>query len=576
MRPALLAAVPVLLTAAALATADSAPGAIPLTELTSERPAGPWTMTAFAPAEGARQPSHAFEGRLVLGGELPGARFRVLRDQFGDARTNGGAAQHLPAFDFRFVQSGHALIPERRGAIASDHPEWEFVLEPGRVWDQDGDGGLTRAAIPFALQERNANCLHNGVLTFLFGDGARITNVAYEIGRETCAYFKFDAWGERRARYIPQPVPDKARLIGEFRREVAGRLPTRPIASLAEDHPGADPGEFGSPLEINPEDLTVFGVFIDGVHYTGGCETRFGPYPYCDALDLPSYSLAKTLVGALATMRAALLDPRVLSATIGSLVPECAGHGWDDVTIAETLDLSTGHYNSAADQHDENAPDMLAFFLAEDQASRIRFACTHYPRKTSPGTRWVYHTTDSYLLGTALAAWHRRRTGRAADFFRDLLVEPIWHPLGLSPAADITRRTRDASHQPFTGYGLTLQRDDVVKLARFLVAGGHIGDRQVVDPAMLRAALQKDPAHPGLEASGPAFRYHYGVWAWNAAAYLGCSEPAWIPFMSGYGGIIVAMLPDGIIYYYFSDGGAYAWAHAAREADRIHPFCRRQ
>jgi Beta-lactamase len=549
--------------------------ALSFAELTGEPPHGPWAMAAFAPAAGAREPSHVFEGRLVLAGEAPGGGFRVLRDQYGDATANGGAAQHLPAFDFRFVQSGHALIPEQRGAIASDHPEWEFVLEPGRVWDQDGDQGLTRAAIPFALEERNANCMHNGVLTFLFGNSGRITNVAYEIGRETCAYFRFDAWGELHARYLPAAVPAKASLIEEYRRQVAGRVPTRPMSSLATDHPGADPREFGSPLEVNPADMTLYGVFLDGVHYTGGCETRFGTYPYCDELDLPSYSLAKTLVGGLATLRAALLDPRVLSATITSLVPECAGHGWDDVTIAETLDLATGHYNSDADQRDENAPDMLPFFLAEDHASRIRFACTHYPRRAPPGTRWVYHTTDSYLLGTALAAWHRRRAGPAADFFHDLLVEPIWHPLGLSPAVDVTRRTRDATHQPFTGYGLTLERDDVVKLARFLTGGGRIADRQVVDPAMLRAALQREPASPGLEASGPAFRYHNGLWAWNAAAYLKCRSPAWIPFMSGYGGIIVAMLPDGIIYYYFSDGGAYAWARAAREADRIRAFCRR-
>lgn len=545
-------------------------------ELTGRQAHGPWAMAAFAPPAGAREPSHVFEGRLVFAGEVPGGSFRVLRDQFGDAKANGGAAQHLPAFDFRFLQSGHVLIPERSGAIPSDHPEWEFVLEPGRVWDQDADQGLTRAAIPFTLEERNANCMHNGVLTFLFGDPGRITNVAYEIGRETCAYFKFDAWGELHAQYIPEAVPAKTTLLEEYRREVAGRVPTRPISSLATEYPGTDPGEFGSPLEINPEDMTLYGVFVDGVHYTGGCQTRFGTYPYCDELDLPSYSLAKTLVGGLATMRTALIDPHVLSAAIGSLVPECAGHGWDDVTIAETLDLATGHYNSDADQRDENAPDMLPFFLAEDQASRIRFACTHYPRQAPAGTRWVYHTTDSYLLGTALAAWHRRRAGPTADFFRDLLVEPLWHPLGLSPAADITRRTRDATHQPFTGYGLTLERDDVVKLARFMMGGGRIGGNQVIEPAMLRAALQRDPGQRGLPASGPAFRYHYGVWAWNAAAYLKCVEPAWIPFMSGYGGIIVAMFPNNMLYYYFSDGGAYAWARAAREANRIRPFCRRR
>ncbi|HUO18330.1 MAG TPA: serine hydrolase [Steroidobacteraceae bacterium] len=538
-------------------------------------PAGPWAMTAFAPPAGARAPSHVFEGRLVLAAQLPGGAFRVLKDLWHDADANQGAARQLPPFDFAFVQSGPALIPLERGAVRSAHTEWEFVLEPGRVWDQDGDRGLTRAALPFALEERNANCMHNGVLTFLFGDAGRVSNVAWEIGQETCFYFKFDAWGASRARYLAGAVRAKADLIARYRRELAGRVPSRPIAQLASDHPGADPGEFGSPLEIPAADMTLYGAAVDGVHYTSGCATRFGPYPYCDELDLPSYSLAKTLVAGLATMRAAQLDPTVLTATIASLVPECAGHGWDDVTVAATLDMATGHYESTAREHDENGDDMEPFFAAEDHASRIRFACSHYPRKAPAGTIWVYHTADSYLLGTALAAWDRRRAGPAADFFHDLLIEPIWHPLGLSPAVDVTRRVRDASAQPFTGYGLTLKRDDVVKLAQFMMQGGRIGNEQVIDAAMLRAALQQDPAHPGLTAASPEVRYHDGVWAWNAAAYLGCTQPAWIPFMSGYGGIQVVMFPNGIVYYYFSDGGVWAFARAAREADRIRPFCRR-
>ena len=122
--------------------------------------------------------------------------------------------------------------------------------------------------------------------------------------------------------------------------------------------------------------------------------------------------------------------------------------------------------------------------------------------------------------------------------------------------------------QPFTGWGLTLHADDVAKLARFITSAPPVLDRKMLD-----AALQRDPSSPGLRASSDAFRYHNGFWAWNAAATLGCKEPAWIPFMSGYGGIIVALMPNGIVYYYFSDGGTFSWAKAAAEANRIKSFC---
>ena len=34
----------------------------------------------------------------------------------------------------------------------------------------------------------------------------------------------------------------------------------------------------------------------------------------------------------------------------------------------------------------------------------------------------------------------------------------------------------------------------------------------------------------------------------------------WIPFMSGYGGITVAMAPNGATYYYFSDNEEFSWS----------------
>jgi hypothetical protein len=152
----------------------------------------------------------------------------------------------------------------------------------------------------------------------------------------------------------------------------------------------------------------------------------------------------------------------------------------------------------------------------------------------------------------------------------------LWRPLNLSPAIDTMRHTYDAVAEPFAGYGLTLHRDDVAKLASFFnVDAGRIAGKQMLDPAMLAAAMQKTPTDTGLVASSRDFRYHYGFWAWNAQSYLRCRKPAWIPFMSGYGGIVVALMPNGLTYYYFSDGGTWAWARAAAEADKIKPFCER-
>jgi hypothetical protein len=43
--------------------------------------------------------------------------------------------------------------------------------------------------------------------------------------------------------------------------------------------------------------------------------------------------------------------------------------------------------------------------------------------------------------------------------------------------------------------------------------------------------------------------------------------------MSGYGGITVALMPNGTVYYVFSDGGHFAWASAAAETNKINNYC---
>ena len=109
--------------------------------------------------------------------------------------------------------SNDVLIPVQRGPIPGKHAWWEFVLEPGKVWDEPGDKGYTRAAIPFALVQKNANCTHNGVLMFLFNDDAVVANAAVQISSETCQYLQFDLWGSLKARYAPQTVTDKTDII---------------------------------------------------------------------------------------------------------------------------------------------------------------------------------------------------------------------------------------------------------------------------------------------------------------------------------------------------------------------------
>lgn len=514
--------------------------------LTGEGFDSPVDLSAFAPTADATKPSASFAGRLHLAGG-PMAGFRLIAEEKGFER--GDSIRSLPALDIDLVQHGDALIPAQRGLIASTHPDWNWIVEPGRTWSEPGDGGLIRAALPFALQERNANCTHNGMLTFLFGADGTVSKAAFEIAGETCRYRKFDAWGFVAARFAPGVVADAEAIVRRHEAAVAARLPVRPI----EERPDA----LAFATAAGPEP-TAYGAVVDGVHYRSACATRHGDYPACEVIDLPSYSTAKSLFGGVALMRLEKLYPGSAAADIAAYVPACA-RGWPGVTLEQALDMTTGHYRSDAYMADEDDPSIASFFEPEGHAAKIAFACTHYPRRTAAGAKWVYHTSDTYLLGTAMAAILREQKGPDADLYDDL-VRPLWAELKLSPTLSTTRRSEDAVAQPFVGWGLTYQPDDIARLSRWLMQGA---DGQL-DQRLLDAAMQRAPKGGGLLAGFPGFRYRAGFWTRDMGAKLGCSGSLWVPAMSGFGGISVAMLPGrDALFYSFGDSDHWDWGPAA-------------
>lgn len=538
----------------------------------------PVDVSAYAPTAAATAPSNRFEGRLRLSGQ-PSTRTLLRRDGFvGDADV--AAARTLPRdFDFAFVQDGQWLIPVERGPQPSSHPWWEFALEPGRVWDEPGDGGFSRASIPFALVQRNANCTHNGVMTFLFRDDGAISRAAIQVGSETCHYLQLDMWGLLDAQYLHAPVIEAETVIDAHRREVATRLPVRPVSMLADDRPGLVPAN----LAIgDPRARSVHGFVVDGIHYLAGCDTRHGAYPWCEALLVPSYSVAKSAVAALAAMRLERLYPGILDEPVSRHVPVsgCLGDKWRGRTLRHLLDMATGQYDSPAYMADEDDARIAAFFTPDGHAQRLAFACEAYPAREAPGERWIYHTSDTYLLGAALQHALRAIPGRGRDdVFDDVLWADVLGPLGLSQAARRTRRSYDGARQPFFGWGLTLLPDDIARLGAFLARGdGRIGGREVLDPRLLAEALQRDPASPGLPvASLRDYRYQHGFWARNLQDALDCESPQWTPFLSGFGGVTVVPFANGATWYNVADDGllpSIDFARPAAEAAKLGRLCR--
>jgi hypothetical protein len=538
--------------------------------------AQPLSTAQFAPTVRAIPSDMSFEGRLTFQPVAKPVATRILTDRFSLIKQTEAPIPPLPEISAAFVQDGERLLPAKRGLVLTDNPYWDYILTPGRIWREPDDEGWSRAALPFALVEKNANCVHNGLLTFGFKADGSVTPAAWQVGSETCAYFQFDAWGIAPTKYAPGDVAEAVAIKSRDESERSRRLPLRPISALDETYPNINTSAFGAAEDVAPSSMTLFGLVAEGKHYVGGCETRYGPYPYCDEMVIPSYSFAKSLFGGLALMRLEQLYPGSMQEHISDYVPVCAASGtWDGVTFENALDMATGHYQSIEPEADEDAAVDQDFFLMEGHSEKIELACTQYPNRAGPGKQWVYHTSDTYLLGAAMQALLRAREGPDADIYRDLLVDPVWKPLGLSATMDETRRTNDADAQPFAGWGLFMQRGDLARLLDFLGReNGRIDAVDMFAPAPLAAALQKVPNDHGLPAPAPPLGYNNGFWSLDIQTYGGCDSSVVVPFMSGFGGLAAVMIPNGSAYYYVSDGGAYAWARAALATESIAPFCK--
>jgi hypothetical protein len=568
-------------------------------------PAAPVDDTAgFAMPPNAAEPTEVFEGALTLRDLAKSGSFALHADVFSSVPRGESAWRHLPAFSYQFVQSGTNLIPVVQGLTMTGSPAWNYIIGPGRVWREAADEGYMRASLPFALVQRNQNCVHNGALTFLFSNtrSPRMSNVYYQVTQETCYPMKFDLWGVAPGAYTPGPVPGAAALRKQHAAELANRMPTRPLDALRRDFPSTtfDPAVFLRGFK-DPKQVTTYGLVFNGVNYVSGCPTRFGEYAFCNEMRLPSYSIAKSAFAGVASMRLGqLYGPDVFNYLIKDFVPEHAmGGRWDATTFKHALDMATGNYDSDAYEADENSRTMERFIVGESYSEKISAAFAFRQNYAAPGTRWVYQSSATFLVTQAMNSVLEQRRGKGADIF-DLVRDEVYVPLRVSAGGLTTIRTGNSATGAPTGYyGLFFSKDDIAKIGGFLNNGtGAIDGTPVLDATRLKEALFRTPnaADAGVPVAGTSRtsalgapqlgtskprspntrRYALGFWGrhMTAAEFPRYSCDFWISLMSGYGGNIVLLLPNGVVSYVFSDGMEFPWVEYAHEISRLAPVCR--
>ncbi|MDO8861601.1 hypothetical protein Q6D67_07795 [Haliea sp. E1-2-M8] len=505
-------------------------------------------VLAAAPPEGELQ--------LQLG---VAESFEIEVDRLDLGGKFAGEVDRLPPLALQLATDGSVLLPAQRLPMPASHPLWQALAGEGR-WQRDAHGNLT-LALPLDLLEQGANCIHYGELAVTL-PASGVGSAALQITGQTCEYFKFRARFQGSARWRQAEVAVEAAHEPRF--------PVRSLQQLQHDT-GIDPAPLAPPEGVSPEHLTLAGLLLDGRHYQSACAVAAGTARRCEQLPLPAFSLSKSLLAGVALMRLERLAPGSSQRSIGELLPGC-GRGWDEVTLQQALNMQTGRYDSAAYFADEDAAIATPLFLAPGHAAKLAWACAAYPRREAAGERWVYHTADTYILVSAMTALLRELRGaEQADIYSDLLYREAWSELPLGPLAAFTRRTADAAAQPFGGWGQLLTADDFLQLGLWLAAEAR--QPELLDPAMVRAAITPAGTLPGVAAGTAGLRYQHGFWLLNAAPALGCRQPYWIPFLSGHGGITLALLDEQSLYYYVSDNNEFRWLSAVAAVHQQRPLC---
>ncbi len=581
----------------------------------------------------AAAPTNTFEGTLTLSLVTTVGNYTSVYDPLNYSSIT--AWKHLGANSgtsliLQFVQNGSWLIPVTQGLQYTGSSNWNIIVGYGRVWNETSDNGYTRASFPFTVAEYDQNCVHNGEMTFLF-NGSSVSHVFYQIDYEVCAYWQANFYGNLTASYTPSTISGDTTLENSAATEIKNRIPTKPFSALATDYPnsGVSTSAFIGQY-LHPTYIAGYGLYINGVNYVSTCQTRTDAYPFCSEMRWPSYSIAKSAFAETALSRLGQqFGSGVYSLLLKNYISQYTlGGTYTSTTFDNLADMASGNYNSTGFETDENSTSETNFvgavpyynYNSPTSASKIYDAFTlFHTNTTTPGTTWVYHSHDTFLLVSAMEAYAQAQLGTSTDIWTKTYTD-VFSPLNVSPGMQQIMRTAcnnqstssncssstkvSATGAPIGSHGMYLIQDDLAKIGYFFNNNnGKISGTQVLDPAreddtMVRTSnLGLVTADSGFYTGSPIVantnHYNNDYWLkyWTTTEFppnSGATENGglatnpfnstftcqfWIPYMSGYGGNTVLLLPNNAVYYIFSEDYEYYWTYAVEQINLIKPMC---
>ena len=548
-------------------------------------PRAPVLNNYFLPIGEFADALHEFSGALVIPEHI------MISDpkEILPTDINGEKPQLFPGVKLEFISNGGYLIPfERDIIIPSDsNSYWQIQVSPGRVWSELDDGNLSRASFPFLLTSIIENESYNGVATFLYNENS-VSSIRYQIVSHLSPFVikrGFVATGQTEVSYEPLAY-NNSNVVKDFENELMSKLPWRDWMELEQMYEKDLFVNFDSGID---QTLTLTsGLIIDGEIYVRSMDTPFGPYPYPHEMRHGVWSVTKSAAGMLTLMRMAhKYGYEVLDYHINDFLDINAKHdGWENVTFRNVFSMATGigtgtHNvtpnnigagDASRPQNNAGFDEYMDWYFAptlEEKLDEV-FKVPSYP--WGPGEHARYRDRDIFVGSAALEALLREKEGEGANLWQ-MMVDEVYRPIGIHHISMTHTREKDERGTPMLAWGIYVSIDDIAKISMLIQNGGmHNGiqllSREGISEALYETEIRGLPT--GESNIHGAKSYHLTLWHEDYVTEDGGKHNA--PRMSGYGGNMVQLMPNGIIGFRIGNGGDVRLEQMTIIADQIRSF----
>ena len=209
-----------------------------------------------------------------------------------------------------------------------------------------------------------------------------------------------------------------------------------------------------------------------------------------------SFSVAKSFTSTL--VGAAIKDGYIKSMDdkVSAYIPAMKGSAYDDVSIRQLLTMTSGvKWNE--DYADPNS-DVAKFnnHKPEEGVDALVSYMRKLPREAPAGTRWLYSTGETNLVGLLLVQATKKPLA-------DYLSEKIWKPAGMEQQATWLL---SKSGNEISGCCLQAASRDYARMGQFILNGAIVNGQSIVPEGWLAEATT---ARTGIGQPGRGYGYQW-------------------------------------------------------------------